>query len=458
MSNEDLSPLMNEQGRKLLNQMSQSAAAPIFNHTAGDRIQKEDLIPLDQFRTDLSKAVLMRIPDQHLLDRVEKCLSTVPLYRERIGKTRDLTRDLTKDWHQLPTISRKEIAEHPELLVPDDQDLKRLIVYRTAGTTGHPLLVPHHPQAAAAYQVLIDEALKRCGIQANFEAGRVACFLIGAQKKTLTYPTALSVWNQAGFAKLNINPEDWRKPKHREEYFREFQPEILTGDPISFAALSELEVDIKPKALISTAVAMSAALKKRLEARFAAPVIDWYSLTETGPIGFIKPGEDTYSLLPHDLYVEVLDENGQPSKENEIGEIVVSGGRNPFIPLIRYRTGDYGRRLGDQLAQLEGRKPVFFRSKLNRLINTVDIARVLREYPIIQHFFKQKSDLSCQVILRPFKSGKIFESEKLAIELSELFEGVKVEIKIDPDLGDRSSGAKLMPYVSEISPGPKYEE
>ena len=52
------------------------------------------------------------------------------------------------------------------------------------------------------------------------------------------------------------------------------------------------------------------------------------------------------------------------------GEIAVTGGRNPFVPLLRYRTGDWGRLdygrcpCGDRmprLLDLEGRPPVVFR-------------------------------------------------------------------------------------------------
>lgn len=450
----ELSPLVNQQGQNFLNRMLQSPAAPLYNHQAGDRIFKEDLEHLNQFRSQLNQTKPMQKPSQELLTRVEKWLRTVPLYRERIKEIKNLSRD----WHQLPTISRKELAEHPEFLVPDDQELNRLIVYRTAGTTGHPLLVPHHPRAAASYQILIENALKQIGVFPKFEIGRVACFLIGAQKKTVTYPTLLSAWNQAGFAKLNINPEDWRKPEDRRQYFSEFQPEILTGDPISFATLAELDIDIHPKALISTAVAMSPSLKKSLQIRFGAPVIDWYSLTETGPIGFMNPNDENYSLLPHDLYVEVLDEHGHTCSENQVGEIVVSGGRNPFIPLIRYRTGDFGCRIGNQLTQLEGRKPVHFRARSNAKINSVDIARVLREYPIVQHFFEQRLDLSCVVRIRPFSNSEVFATQRLVDELSALFGGVPIEINFDAELGDHFSGQKLTPYASAFNCEQNYEE
>lgn len=443
MSDDVLNPLVTEEAQRFLNELQQSPYAPRFNHAAGDRIEEHDLAQLKKFRERLASSPIMSEPSDELKERVGNWLKHVPLFRKR-------ARGSIGDWISIPTMSRQELAERPELLVPDDAELDRLIIFRTAGTTGHPLLVPHHPQATAAYQILIEQALKSCGISPRFELGRMGCYLIGAQKNTVTYPTVLSIWNQAGFAKLNLNSADWRSPNDRGRYLEQFPPEILTGDPISFATLMELEVKIQPRALISTAVAMLPGLKSRLEAHFKAPVIDWYSLTETGPLGFIKPGETAYSILPHDVFIEVLDEKNEPVAEGEIGEITVTGGRNPFVPLLRYRTGDFGRRKGNQLVDLEGRKPVRFRSLDNKLVNTVDIGRVLRDYPIIQHIFRQRADLSCEVTLRPFVSTGVFPKEKLAHELSDLFQGAPVQVTIDYELGDRLPGGKVMPYLSEV--------
>src|SRR5262249_46519873 len=144
-----------------------------------------------------------------------------------------------------------------------------------------------------------------------------------------------------------------------------------TGDPISFAEMLRLDLPARPMALVTTSVAMSPALRDQLQARYAAPVIDWYSLVETGPIGYICPRGGAYHLLPPDLHVEALRADGSPVLDGERGEIAVTGGRNPFAPLLRYRTGDWGRLdrspcpCGDptlRIVDLEGRSPVLLRS------------------------------------------------------------------------------------------------
>src|SRR5205823_5131188 len=148
--------------------------------------------------------------------------------------------------------------------VPDDEPLDRLIIYRTAGTTGHPVSIPHHPLAVRCYEPMIEFALERHGARQQFEPSDVACFLVGAQIRTYTYATAMYNWNGAGFAKLNIRQTEWPAEGSQRRYFEAFEPRFLSGDPISFSEMMRMEIPANPAALVTTSVAMSPALKARL--------------------------------------------------------------------------------------------------------------------------------------------------------------------------------------------------
>jgi phenylacetate-CoA ligase len=201
---------------------------------------------------------------------------------------------------------------------------------------------------------------------------------------------------------------------------------------------------------------MSDVLRARLAAHFAAPVIDWYSLTETGPIGYACPLGRGYHVVSHDLFVEALDPHGTPVPAGERGEIAVTGGRNPFLPLLRYRTGDWARldhapcSCGDpmpRLLDLEGRAPVLLRSARGEDVNPVDVSGVLRAYPIVQHELVQRADLSCELALRT-PSHEALDVAALERELRALFGDVPLVVRIDPSLGDRTG--KATPYRSEL--------
>jgi phenylacetate-CoA ligase len=448
-------PLIDAEGARLLHDLLEHPHAPRWNHEGSDRLDADGLRQVRSFAQMLGEQRTARkdIP-AWLEDWTARLRTHVPTFRTRLTEKR------TDDWTSISTMSREDIAIRPETFVADDLDLDRMIVYRTAGTTGHALLVPNDPVSVACYQPMVEFALRRYGVTPQFRSGMVAGFLIGAQIRTVTCPSVLAAWNGAGFAKLNLNASEWPSPESPHRYFETFQPFFLSGDPISFSHLLKLAIHVQPAAMISTAVAMSASLKERLSSRYKCPVIDWYSLTETGPIGYACPEGNGYHVLPHDLYVETLGADGAPTPEGNRGEITVTGGRNPFLPLLRYRTGDWGRidhgecPCGDptpRIVELEGRQPVILRSATGAVVNTVDVSRVLREFPLVQHEFVQKADRSCELSVRPIDADHPPDTSQLQRALQQLLGAdTPIVVRIDASLGNRGGTDKRLPYRSEF--------
>src|SRR5690606_13752060 len=103
-------------------------------------------------------------------------------------------------------------------------------------------------------------------------------------------------------------------------------------------------------------------------------------------------------VLPHDLYVEILDENDEVCPPGVRGEVTLTGGRNPLAPLLRYRTGDFaslqwhdGR---PHLVALEGRGPVAFVAADGHIIHSMEVSRRLRPFPLVQFTLEQRADRS----------------------------------------------------------------
>jgi phenylacetate-CoA ligase len=105
---------------------------------------------------------------------------------------------------------------------------------------------------------------------------------------------------------------------------------------------------------------------------------------------------DGHRILPHDLYVEVTDEAGRPCAEGERGEVTLTGGRNPFLPLLRYRTGDWASLVSvggrPHLIGLEGRAPLAFRDTSGRAFNNVDVTNAMRPLELAAHTLHQHVD------------------------------------------------------------------
>ncbi|MEW6266030.1 MAG: AMP-binding protein [Thermodesulfobacteriota bacterium] len=452
-------PLITEAGYLMFDRIRQHPAAPRWNYVVGDRIEAEDLPLIQVYREAVfaGRPPGAGGPPPQITAWVRGLRDRVRIFQERLPEGYNLERD----WAYIETMRREDVAVRTGDLVPMDADLSRLIVYDTSGTTGHAIAVPSHPLAQARTHPLLEYVLGRYGLEPVFGPEMVACICVSARSKTVIFPNVFSVWNQAGFAKVNLHPQDWADVEKARRFFQDLAPWFLTGDPVGFAEMMKWDIPVRPAALVSTAVTLSPGLKSRLEERYGCPAIDWYSSTETGPVAYACPRGLGLHLLPPDIYVEVLDEEGFPVPEGERGEIAVTGGRNPYLPLLRYRTGDWGRLdfspcpCGDQsprLLDLDGRSPVFFRAVDGSVVNPVDIGRLLRgEFVFVQHEFIQRADGSCELNLRPAAGCPLSEKRILEILRGLFGPDLEIRVNLDETLGDRTASGKVVPYRSELA-------
>jgi phenylacetate-CoA ligase len=356
----------------------------------------------------------------------------------------------------VPTTSREDLAFSIHEMIPDDADFGRMVVHPTSGTTGHAVFVPHHPVAGSAYLALFEVALAAHGLRVAPRASDVGTVQVHAQSFTLTYATVHAAWGNSGYAKVNLNAGEWPKPESRGRWLEAMAPLTMTGNPTAYAALLELAPNVRPKAFFSTAFALSPALAKRLAAEFRAPVIDWYSSIETGPIAFTCPRGD-FHVLPHDLHVEVVDAKGRPVAAEKAGEICVSGGRNPYLPLLRYRTGDRARLetkacpCGDpmpRLLGLEGRAAVTLRAADGGPVASVDVSRALRDFAIAQHTLFQRKGGEVELDVRPLP-GWPLDLARVEKALRGVF-GAKTKLRVRSVKTLDGPGGKVAAFRSEL--------
>lgn len=388
-------PTLTESGRKMLTFLREHPHAPIFRNTSGNRLTAEDIELVRQFETRVTRAPLewsIDRPPSWLPQFVEQCLADVPFYR-RYGST-------PTDFVDLPTVSRADLSPDIAQFVPDSSPIDRLINFRTSGTTGHPLLLASHPVVAASYLAFHKRALRRQGIELSYGKGQVGVVLVGFQRNCFTYVSVTPTMNESGLAKINLHLSDWKEPGDRAKYLDALAPEIYTGDPISFAELATLDLQTKPRALLSTSMTLLPAMRARLEDKFLSPVLDLYSMNEAGPVAVADANLGGHVLLQPDLYVEILDDSGRSLPSGVRGEVTLTGGFNFCLPLLRYRTGDYAAltSTGSELVLngLEGRPPVRFRTSRGEWLNNIEITHALQRFALPQFSLHQEGNGSLE--------------------------------------------------------------
>jgi phenylacetate-CoA ligase len=411
-------PRLSETGRRLLHAMRQHPHAPIWNWPNGEQLNDSGLERVHQFADRLAESAPVSTASEPpwVVDWIEYCQTEVPFYRRRGPKRASLV--------ELPTCRRSDMAPRVWEFVPDSVPLDNLVVFSSSGTTGHPTRTPHHPVSAACGVPLIEHALRSLhGIEMPRGSEHVAINNVVAYPGAFTTAMVVSYLGEAGCIRVNLDPSAWRSPSDCHRYINHWQAPIWLGDPVAFGALEELDTEYAPQAIVSSILQLTDAYAAKLRARYNCPVLDLYAMTEAGIIA--AKTEAGHRILPHDLFVEILDPDGHRVPLGTRGEIVLTGGRNPFLPLLRYRTSDFaamelidGHRV---LVGLEGRQPIFYPSRFGRSIHSMQINRIMRQFPVFQYRMDILDD-RCRLTYR----GDI-DSQQLQRSLHELF-GEDIEL------------------------------
>jgi phenylacetate-CoA ligase len=446
-------PLIKDEWMTTLMKMREHEHSPEWNTVCGDRLTEDDIRFIKNFENNLenNRKTHTNKPPEEIIKWIKELAGKSWWFEDKLKNI-----NIEKNFDLIPFMERSNLQKNLDLIIPFEEDLSRLIINPTSGTTGEPIPAPNHPKAIGCYDPLILFSLKRHGLKETFDYTKIAAIQICAQKKTITYNTVHSYLNGAGFAKINLAKTEWKTEKSPALFINDMAPVFYSGDPFAFFTAMKENISYKPKAILSTALQLSQALKNDLEKYYKCPAVNFYSLNETGPIAYSCPDHPgTFHILPADVYIETVDMYGNVTAPGETGELVITGGRNPFLPLLRYKTGDSGSldfsecSCGDPMPKingLSGRKPVMFFDENKNIINSIDISRVLRHYPVIiyQMIQEKNSDLTLRLLPSALFTGSI--EKEISSELNKIFgKNIKISIKKDID----SSEKKIIPYINE---------
>lgn len=360
-------PTLDAAGAARLRRWRTHSDAPHWTHATGDRLTAAQA------------------------ERVRHPLSTDDWLAEHLGAVRRTLRyrGMPTDavLGDYPTISRGDLVDDLAAFVPLDADLSRMLHGTSSGSTGAALLIPDDVEEVARGFHLLTALAAAAGAQVTPDGERLAVANLVFQRQAFTYVSVISSFGHCAMARLNLHPSAWADVAARDRFLADADPQILSGHPTSLAELLDAGLDsvLHPSVIFSGAMALSAPLRARLEAAFGCPVIDVYGLHETRPIA-ARVDDGPFRILDRRVHVEVLDPKDDVAvPEGTVGEIVVTAGENPLLPLVRYRTGDYGRlmRFDDGtlgIADLEGRQNTRFRAADGSLVPCVELTQQLQAH------------------------------------------------------------------------------
>ncbi len=298
-----------------------------------------------QKREKLDKEILKKIKSN-----IKNAYENVPFYKEKFQKTNLNPEDIKtlEDFQKIPITYKNELKTWNLSYISKNYNIENLYKSHTSGSTGEPFI--SYFDNKTWHKVKLAGKMRSkfaCGLKI-FE--KIA--IIDTEEADYESPKD----NKNSLSKKFIKKKKFsllgNEEKHVKE-FLEYKPSTIYGIPSYFVNLSYYmeENNIKfnfIKRIFTSSELLDNLSKKRIEKIFNCKVYDIYGCTEVKEIAWECPKQEGYHINEDLVYVEILDDHGNPVKKGHLGNIVISSLENPVMPLIRYYTGDSGKFLNHE--------------------------------------------------------------------------------------------------------------
>jgi phenylacetate-CoA ligase len=142
------------------------------------------------------------------------------------------------------------------------------------------------------------------------------------------------------------------------------------------------------KAVICTAESIPDYQRSEMERVFGCAVVSEYGSAETGIISYQCP-RGRHHVSDDCVYLEILDEKGNPSPPGSVGRVVVTVLHSAAAPIIRYELGDYASASDEQcecgvtlslLSSITGRTSGVIVTPSGRCFHSIVMYYVMKDY------------------------------------------------------------------------------
>jgi phenylacetate-CoA ligase len=265
---------------------------------------------------------------------------TTPFYREYGSPTLQSIEDL----RTIPLLSRETVRKGGEEFFSRAVVPRRRIHAGTTGTTGANLRVAYNEEALSENWAFLLRQWAWAGIVPR--SHRVTLFgarIVPAHRADPPYWTYNFPERQLLMSIFHISE---KTAPFYIDCLRRHCGEVLEGFPSVLSIVADFAEQhgesLPMRAIFTSGEPLYPEVREKIERVFRAQAFDSYGMTELcGLIQGCEAGE--MHLAPEYGYLEILDDAGEPVREEEDGHFVWTGFVNRAMPLIRYRVGDRGR-------------------------------------------------------------------------------------------------------------------
>jgi phenylacetate-CoA ligase len=276
---------------------------------------------------------LRKIQLKKLKAVIKHAYNCVPHYHNAFSSVGVKPEDIKtfEDLRKLPLVSKRDIQKDYLNFVTKGIDISKLPSRNTSGSTGTPLQLISDPwpsPGSVKYQLF------ECGVRLrdNFVTiwGRAKSISWGAKYTRILGSLSETI--------IPLFPEE-----KLISILRQIKPDVLLTFPSILLSLSMYDLSgINPRLIFTQGEMVTPYCRKVVKEKFGLDLFETYGSVEFGCMAFECTEHFALHILTDNVYIEVLDEDGEPVSPDEQGEIIVTGLHNYVMPLIRYRIGDLG--------------------------------------------------------------------------------------------------------------------
>lgn len=246
------------------------------------------------------------------------------------------------DISQYPIINKNTVLKHyHEIFTP----CSNMITVQTSGSTGEAMKIPWNSMEYYSSLATLWRLRKRHNI-APTDTYLTCHSSIDIRGQYLDSKVVISA-NEISLSKNNFSEEDI---ENYIKYIRMISPRWIYAQP-SFVYFLGHYIASKQKDILRSfeyielvGELLTPEVKESIRQLYEnAEVVNMYGMQEFNGIMYENNG--WMEAISDNVYVEILRDDGSACDIGEEGDIVVSGLKNSVLPLIRYNTGDRGKKI-----------------------------------------------------------------------------------------------------------------
>jgi len=318
------------------------------------RLSEESLSPMIRryfseslFPDQMPSKRLTKFQKEALRQAVTRAYEKSPFYRHKMIEAGVKPRDIKSlnDLVKMPFTTKAELRQDPWALLACDKKDVSMIHVSTGTTGGQPIYTmqtwkEYYLTTSINYPRLQPiEQDDLCFIALPYEMSAAG----------LDFHTRFLAGHQAAVVAVGKGGA-YSTPEKTIKLMRDLRPAILVTSPSYAITLSEAAAEISLdltglclKKIWLAGEGCSPALRNRIQKIWGTTVNFNYGATECGIIGIECDAHNGYHIAQGHVLVEIVDpKTQQVLKPGELGELVITCLLRLDIPLIRYRTQDFG--------------------------------------------------------------------------------------------------------------------